>query len=92
MVITDLIKMKKVTSFIHPDSVWCANPISYNVVSSVGLFNRVHIWDVRTKLLCQTSVLSHGESSFITKFDNNNLVLGDQNILKKCDLRTMRCI
>jgi hypothetical protein len=61
-------------------------------VASVGLFNRVNIWDIRCRSLCQTAALENNESSFVTGFDERNLVLGDGNIIKKCDLRKMHCI
>lgn len=56
-VVTDLTKLKKIRSFLNPNSCWCAYPVNYNVVASVGLFNRVNIWDVRTRCLVGSSLL-----------------------------------
>lgn len=56
-VVTDLSKLKKVRSLQNADSCWCAYPVNYNVIASVGLFNRVNIWDVRTRSIVQSAML-----------------------------------
>lgn len=56
-VVTDMIKLRKIRNLQNADSCWCAYPVNYNVIACVGLFNRVNIWDVRTRLIIQTVVL-----------------------------------
>jgi hypothetical protein len=52
-VVTDLIKVKPFAFLRNADSCWCSIPLNYNVIASVGLFNRVNIWDVRMRQLVQ---------------------------------------
>ncbi len=90
-VATDLIKARPFAFLRNADSCWCSVPLNNEVVAAVGLFNRVNIWDLRSRRLVQCARLENGESSLVTVFDENSLVLGDGPELKKCDLRTMRC-
>jgi hypothetical protein len=49
----DLDKLKTYDFLPHPSPVWCAYPINFNEIASVGLFGRVYVWDVRVNKVVQ---------------------------------------
>jgi hypothetical protein len=71
----------------HPDSVWCCYPINDNLLVSAGLMEELIFWDLRSERSVQRCGLEQSETSFVTRLNDNSLVLGDGTEIVQVDLR-----
>lgn len=72
---------------VHPDSVWCSYPINDNLLVSAGLMEELIFWDLRSERSVQRCELEESETSFVTRLNENSIVLGDGNEIVQVDLR-----
>lgn len=85
--LTDLETCEQIQYFTHPHSVWGIHPHGNYELVSVGLFREGRIWDVRIGRVVQNWAMEKNESSFVTAINENELVMGDGNLVKLYDRR-----
>lgn len=76
-----------VDSFGHVNSVWCAYPLNQRMFCAAGLMDSVVFWDSRSHRIVSRCMIRNEQTSFVTRYDDNNVIFGDGNEIALCDLR-----